>query len=112
MKALLPLLFLLLSTQGFASNAPSSMETAPTTPEQTTNFRWDLLAAGSGVLGLVLAFVPVVSLIGVGLGIVAVGASILAFRKQQRKRWAWLGMITGGLTMLAFLSVIGLIAFF
>lgn len=76
------------------------------------NIPWALISAGSGVLGLILAFTPYLSVLGVLLGAAAVVFSILAFRKKRRKRWAWLGMITGGLTVLAFLGVVGLIAFF
>lgn len=74
--------------------------------------RYDYLSAGSGVLGLVLAFVPFLSIVGILLGLAAVVLSIIAFRKKQKSRWAWIGLITGSLTIAAFLGIIGLILFF
>jgi hypothetical protein len=80
--------------------------------EGEDEIRWDYFSAISGVVGLGIAFIPYLSLIGVLLGVSAVVFSILAFRKKQKKRWALLGMITGGLTILALFTVIGLITFF
>lgn len=74
--------------------------------------RYDYLSAGSGVLGLALAFVPFLSIVGIILGVAAIVFSIIAFRKKQKSRWAWIGLIAGGLTIVAFLGVIGLILFF
>ncbi|MFK7947386.1 MAG: hypothetical protein AB8G11_07350 [Saprospiraceae bacterium] len=80
--------------------------------DEPKTIRYDYLSAGSGVLGLILAFIPFLSIIGILLGVAAVILGIIAFRKKQKSRWSWIGLIAGGLTILAFLGVIGLILFF
>lgn len=80
--------------------------------DDAKTIRYDYLSAGSGILGLVLAFMPFLSIVGVILGIAAIVFSIIAFRKKQKSRWLWLGLIAGSLTILAFLGVIGLVLFF
>lgn len=80
--------------------------------DEPKTIRYDYLSTISGVLGLGLAFVPILSIIGILLGFTAIIFGIIAFRKKQKSRWAWIGLIAGGLTIIAFLGVIGLILFF
>lgn len=74
--------------------------------------RYDYLSAGSGILGIALIFLPYLSLIGLILGVAAVVFSWIAFRKKQKSRWSWIGLIAGGLTVVALLGVLGVIIFF
>ena len=74
--------------------------------------RSDHLAAISGILGLALAFVPVISILGILLGFAAIGFSIVAFKRKQKSPWLWVGLIAGAVTIVAFLSIIGLMTFF
>lgn len=80
--------------------------------DEPKTIRWDYLSAGSGILGLALAFIPFLSIIGILLSIAAIAFSIMAFRKKQKNKWSWIGLIAGGLTVLVFLGVIGLMTFF
>lgn len=114
-------IFLILSVSMTLQLSAVSSEYIPT-PTQTTiqkkqkkdseMIRYDYLSAGSGILSLALAFIPFLSIIGIILGIAAVVLGIIAFRKKQKSRWSWIGLIAGGLTIIAFLGVVGLILFF
>lgn len=117
MKILATLLFCMMTLSLAAASSQeepslSARHSQPRRPIESPVIPWAYLSAASGVVGLILAFVPYLSLLGILLGAAAVVFSLLAFRKKQRKRWAWLGMITGGLTVLAFVGVLGLLAFF
>lgn len=74
--------------------------------------RYDYLAATSGILGLALVFLPIVSIVGILLGLGAIVFSIIAFKKQQKSRWRWIGLVAGSLTLIVFLGVVGLLLFF
>ncbi len=79
---------------------------------EASAFQWDLLAAISGIAGLLLIFLPYVSILGLLLCVLSFVFGIKARRKGGRKLWIWLGFVSGGLGLLAFLGVVGLILFF
>lgn len=76
------------------------------------SIRWDYFSGISGAVGLIMAFIPYLSLFGVLSSTIAVGFSILAFQKKQKSPWVWLGLITSSLTLLALFIVLGLVIFF
>ena len=80
--------------------------------KDNNGIRYDYLAGASGILGIALIFLPYLSLIGLILGVAAVVFSWVAFRKKQKSRWSWIGLIAGGLTIVALLGVLGIIIFF
>lgn len=85
----------------------------PTNSQHTEkNIQWDIISAASGASGLVLAFVPYLSILGIGLCVVALVLGIIAKRKKQRKRWYRIGIICGSLGIVALLGVLGLMTFF
>lgn len=79
---------------------------------EDTTMQWDVLAATSGIVGLALIFLPYVSIVGLLLCITSIILGVKAKRKGQRKLWIWLGFLSGGLGLLTFLGVLGLIFFF
>lgn len=68
------------------------------------------LPLGLGILGIGLVFIPYLSLVGLICGVLSLLAGLL-LRKKYPKMARW-GIWLGGLCVLAFLGVLGLILFF
>jgi hypothetical protein len=68
------------------------------------------LPLGLGILGLALIFIPYISIIGLIAGVAAVITGFL-FRKKYPKTARW-GIWLGGICIVAFLAVLGLVLFF
>ena len=77
-----------------------------------SELRWDIMSATSGIAGLVLIFMPYISIIGLLFCIASIVLGFKARKKKQKKLWIRLGFFSGGLGLLAFLGVLGLILFF
>ena len=79
---------------------------------QTREIPWDIISATTGAVGLALTFIPYFSIIGLIFSGIAIFAGIISRRKKQKKILAKLGIIFGGLSFLALLGVMALMAFF
>jgi cytochrome bd-type quinol oxidase subunit 2 len=85
----------------------------PTNDQHTEkNIQWDIISAATGGAGLIMAFVPYLSILGIGLCVVGLVLGFIAKRKKQRKRWYRIGIFCGSLGIVALLGVLGLMAFF
>jgi len=85
----------------------------PTSTNQTEKkIQWDVISAATGASGLIMAFLPYVSIIGIGFCAIALVLGIIAKRKKQRKLWYRIGIICGSLGVVALLGVLGLMTFF
>lgn len=80
--------------------------------EAENTLPWHLIAAGSGLVGLIITFVPYLSLTGVLLCGFAIVAGIIGRRKKLNKRLSNLGILLGSLGLVVLLGVIGLVLFF
>ena len=80
--------------------------------EDENTLPWHIIAAGSGLVGLIITFVPYLSLVGVLLCGFAIVAGIIGRRKKLNKRLSNLGILLGSLGLVVLLGVIGLVLFF
>jgi len=80
--------------------------------ETENTLPWDIIATSTGAVGLIITFVPYLSLIGVLLCGFAIVAGIFGRKKKLNKRLSTLGILLGSLGLTALLVVIGLITFF
>lgn len=90
------------------NNTLKSMVTKPKTQTKMDIKKW--LPLGLGVVGLAFIFLPYLSIIGLIAGIAAVVTGFL-FRKEYPKTARW-GILLGGICVVAFLAVLGLVLFF
>ena len=73
---------------------------------------WDKLATSAGAVGLIITFVPYLSLFGILLCGFAIVTGIVGRKKKLNKRLSNLGICLGSLGLAALLGVIALIIFF
>ena len=73
---------------------------------------WDIIATSAGAVGLIITFVPYLSLIGIFLCAFAIVAGIFGHKKKLNKRLSNLGISLGSLGLAALLGVITLMTFF
>lgn len=104
-KYLLICFFLFITLSAFAVHSTPEITESP-------GIRFDLLALFAGIVGLLLLFLPYVSVAGLILCIAAIVLSIIAKKKNQRKLWRRLGWITGSIGVLSFLAVLALVTFY
>ena len=72
---------------------------------------WDKLATSTGTVGLIITFVPYLSLIGILLCGFAIVAGIVGRKKKLNIRFSNLGICLGSVGLAALLVVIALITF-
>ena len=74
---------------------------------------WGYIAAGAGILGLLLITLPYVSIIGLILGAGALVTGIFFRKRIKRRKWlATVGIVAGALCLGLFSAVVGLVLFF
>ncbi|MEM8887460.1 MAG: hypothetical protein AAGD28_05695 [Bacteroidota bacterium] len=87
-------------------------DTSPGSIQRRDNIPWDFLSAFTGILGLILSFIPYLSLGGIIMGLLAIFLGIKAFRSKQKKFLAGLGMLAGSLSILSLILILLLLIFF
>jgi hypothetical protein len=80
--------------------------------EEEKALPWGKIAASAGIVGVIMTFVPYLSIVGILLCGFALVAGIIGRKKRRNKRFATIGIWLGSLGLTAFLTVIGLIVFF
>ena len=73
---------------------------------------WDKIATSAGAVGLIITFMPYLSLIGILLCGFAILAGIFGRKKKLNKWFSYLGILLGSIGLAALLGVIALITFF
>ena len=73
---------------------------------------WDKIATSTGAVGLIITFVPYLSLIGIMLCSCAIVAGIFGHKKKLNKRFSNLGILLGIIGLATLLGVITLMTFF
>jgi hypothetical protein len=84
----------------------------PTEQETEKSLPWDIISISLGIIGLVLTFIPYLSIFGLLLCAIAILTGFIGRKKNIKKRLSNVGILLGSIGLIALITVIGLIRFF